>query len=539
MYTREDSALAELTFFDTEPEAVRAAGPKIGPIHSGVIPPPPELRRGVPTGAVLSPLAITLDGLRPGKARKRVTHVVVHTTGSKQAIDSKKSGWKKPAVSFALAIYRNPNIVGFPHYVIDFNGTIYAVTDERHVASHAGWGKGGDAVFKAASWRSPAWWLSVWGSRGFRSPLDLLPSGVTGPNTESIGIELLNTTTQQYTDEQYRALARLIVDIEKRHGLAISSAPSPKLLGHEDFSPHTRADGNGGWDPGAHRKNPRFSWGKLWSYMRGSASTPTSTSTVTSTGTVTNAPGTPPANPQAYRKFRLTHYIVFDQRHLPTGEVRVPILGDNGSRLAEGSPAFFAQLSLQGTGRLVDGRLLNVTGKIVPVSHTDYEPVLAHVNAINKRRSTKGIKPLSYRTLGITVTGGRVTGALAFHEIPAAKRGIGYGIQRKIPLVPFRTLAADLGAYKTSEQAFYKKGGLVPAGTRVYIHEFKGMLLPDGTTHDGWFVVNDTGGAIFGAHFDVFAGTRELAKKVKIPSLGTVWFSGIEQRIPPGYSKGL
>ncbi len=50
---------------------------------------------------------------------------------------------------------------------------------------------------------------------------------------------------------------------------------------------------------------------------------------------------------------------------------------------------------------------------------------------------------------------------------------------------------------------------------------------------------NDTGGAIFGAHFDLFVGTRALRKQVKLPEFGQVWFAGIEQRIPPGYTYGL
>jgi membrane-bound lytic murein transglycosylase len=112
-------------------------------------------------------------------------------------------------------------------------------------------------------------------------------------------------------------------------------------------------------------------------------------------------------------------------------------------------------------------------------------------------------------------------------------------MQHGIPLVPFRTLAADIGRYKKSEPSWKGKGGLVPPGTRVYIREYDGIQLPDGTRHDGWFVVNDTGGGIFGAHFDVFVGTRALRKQMKLPPVGTVWFPNIEQRIPPGYDYGL
>jgi hypothetical protein len=222
---------------------------------------------------------------------------------------------------------------------------------------------------------------------------------------------------------------------------------------------------------------------------------------------------------------------VVDQRDVPTGAVRVPIYDDQGRKLAEGSPAFFAQLSLNGTGRLEDGRLINVTGKKVRVLHDNYAGVLTY-----HRRNLPG-KPPSYS--GIVVENDRVVQALAFHEVPAKKRGIGYGVARGIPLVPFRTLAADIGRTKKSEPLWKGKGGLVPPGTHVYIKEHDGLRLPDGTRRNGWFVVNDTGGGIFGSHFDVFTGTRALRKQVKLHAVGTVWFPGIEQRIPPGYDYGL
>jgi hypothetical protein len=44
-----------------------------------------------------------------------------------------------------------------------------------------------------------------------------------------------------------------------------------------------------------------------------------------------------------------------------------------------------------------------------------------------------------------------------------------------------------------------------------------------------YLIVNDTSGGIFGAHFDVFVGTRALHKQVKLLGFGRVWFAGIEQ----------
>jgi murein DD-endopeptidase MepM/ murein hydrolase activator NlpD/3D (Asp-Asp-Asp) domain-containing protein/peptidoglycan hydrolase-like protein with peptidoglycan-binding domain len=254
---------------------------------------------------------------------------------------------------------------------------------------------------------------------------------------------------------------------------------------------------------------------------------------------------TPPADPNAYRRFRLTTYHVVDQRDVPTGAVQVPIYGDDGRKVAEGSPKFFAQLSLEGSARLADGRLINVTGKKVPVSHADYAEVLAyHRQAYagrDKKRREQGKPPTPTAYSGIEVKDDRVVRAFAFYEVSGARRGIGYGTQRGIPLVPFRTLAADIGytKYGKVDPKWKGKGGLVPPGTHVYIKEYDGFQLPDGTQHDGWFIVNDTGGAIFGAHFDVFVDTSSLGKQVKLPAFGQVWFAGIEQRIPPGYTYGL
>jgi len=254
---------------------------------------------------------------------------------------------------------------------------------------------------------------------------------------------------------------------------------------------------------------------------------------------------TPPSDLGAYRKFRLTTYHVVDQADEPTGSVRIPILDDQGRKIAECSPAFFAKLSLEGTGRLTGDRLVNVTGNKVTVSHDDYAAVLDyHRKAYAKgdrKRVAQGKKPAPTVYSGIVEEGGRVVQALSFHEVAASKRGVGYGMARNVAYTPFRTLAADIGTpkYAKVDPAWKGKGGLVPPGTHVYIKEYDGMRLPDGSTHDGWFIVNDTGGAIFGAHFDVFTGSEGLRKQVRVPAFGQIWFAGIEQRIPAGYAYGI
>ncbi|NKI96667.1 D-alanyl-D-alanine carboxypeptidase family protein [Rhizobacter sp. SG703] len=255
----------------------------------------------------------------------------------------------------------------------------------------------------------------------------------------------------------------------------------------------------------------------------------------------------PPADPAAFRSFRLTTYHVVDQADEPTHDIRIPILGADGRAIADGSPAFFAKLALEGTARLSDGRLVNVTGQSTPVAHERYAAVLDYHERVYARRNARlkaqGRPPVPTRYSGISVEGGRVVRAMTFHEVPAAKRGVGYGTQRQVPYTPFRTLAADLGLKANSEPRWKGHGGLVPAHTPVYIREFDGLTLPDGRggsfVHDGWFTVNDTGGAIFGAHFDVFTGSAALGRQVRLPAVGQVWFPGIETRVPPGYAHGL
>ncbi len=229
-------------------------------------------------------------------------------------------------------------------------------------------------------------------------------------------------------------------------------------------------------------------------------------------------------------RFRLTHYVIAEQA-ASDRPANVPVLGRAGEELARVSARFFCDLALQGSGRLRDGRLLNVTGGYVSVQgHPAYAEVLVRA---------RQVLPSKLAYAGIRLRGEQVTEALSFSVIPRDRAGKGWTIQRGIPCEPFRTLAADLGAYRTSDPRFRDKGGLVPSGTRVFVAELAGVRLPDRSTHDGWCVVNDTGGAIFGAHFDVFAGTRTLAKQVPLPAVGHVWFEESEERCPRDYTYGL
>lgn len=70
-------------------------------------------------------------------------------------------------------------------------------------------------------------------------------------------------------------------------------------------------------------------------------------------------------------------------------------------------------------------------------------------------------------------------------------------------LDPFRSVAADLNFWKI--------------GDVIHIPMVEGIELPDGTIHDGFFVVRDTGGAINGPHrFDFYVGRTSQKTVVNI-----------------------
>jgi hypothetical protein len=224
--------------------------------------------------AQISPLAVARGARRRGPAARTmpVYGLCVHTTGSGPA--TKARSGRATALQIALDYYVNGN-EGFPHYVIDYDGSIHAVCDEDHVAWHAGWyARGGKKRW--LSWTAPAWWSSVWQRWNVPTPAALLPAQAGDPNSVYIGVELLaDTSGWGFTSPQYDALARLVVDVFRRHGVQLSEPPNPRLLGHEDLEPVDRANAEGGWDPGAHRRVPKFSWPALWARIQaGGASGP-------------------------------------------------------------------------------------------------------------------------------------------------------------------------------------------------------------------------------------------------------------------------
>lgn len=90
------------------------------------------------------------------------------------------------------------------HYVIDRDGTLYQLVDERHRAWHAG--------------------VSSWGA-------------ITDLNSVAIGIELDNNGREPFPQAQIDALMILLGELKTRY-----SIPRANFLGHADVAPGRKVD---------------------------------------------------------------------------------------------------------------------------------------------------------------------------------------------------------------------------------------------------------------------------------------------------------
>ena len=245
------------------------------------------------------------------------------------------------------------------------------------------------------------------------------------------------------------------------------------------------------------------------------------------------------------RRFRLTYYYFGSAQ---PGEV--PMYNPKGDKIASVTAKSFVEAALEGTTILPAGRAANVARPAYNRIRKGDAAAFAQVYAIAKDNGWLPDRP-GYAGIRISQDGRRATHARNFHQQDATQSEI-WNIERKplqpwacfpirrIPLQPWRTLATDLGVMNRHDPTYRARGGVIPAGTKVFILEFLGAEMPDGSIHDGWFVANDTGGGIFGAHCDVFVGTKKLYRKgPRVPHRAHIWYRGIGSRIPLDYSYGL
>jgi 3D (Asp-Asp-Asp) domain-containing protein len=154
-------------------------------------------------------------------------------------------------------------------------------------------------------------------------------------------------------------------------------------------------------------------------------------------------------------RFKITYYWVVFQTQFK-GAPSVPLYNKKKKVLAVVTDAFARRVSMEGTGILRDGRVVNLHEKC---------------------------KFAKY--------------GWCFMLVDTGKAPFGYG--SSAPLHPFRTLAVPNKA--------------LPRGTVVYLPDFDGMPLPGAEGgfeyHDGCFVVEDTGWSLSGQHIDIFALSEE------------------------------
>jgi hypothetical protein len=256
---------------------------------------------------MLSPLAVVPNGHLPAarrggrKRRSPITSYVVHMTGG--GLPAKAIAQHRDVTEKAISYYRGLEPESrkddiSSHYLIAYDGTIYALTDESIRAPHVGvaederaayldgrWARGGKAkgqgdegMLGPISDVAVRRWRAAWPQQ--RSPQYLFPSRFV--NEDSVASEMTPCGPHlpgtpapmrpglRHTAEQHAAAGLLAHDLGVRHGWdggaalpwwhAWASERPTHLLGHEDVDLFGRSNKGGGWDPGALRDEPWWDW---------------------------------------------------------------------------------------------------------------------------------------------------------------------------------------------------------------------------------------------------------------------------------------
>lgn len=150
-----------------------------------------------------------------------------------------------------------------------------------------------------------------------------------------------------------------------------------------------------------------------------------------------------------------TYYKLADETQFSSAP-EVAMRDSAGNVIAMVSHAFMRDFCMEGSGKLRDGRVVNISRADPPYCRASV--------------------------------------------LDAVRFPWGSGVRNRV-LRPLKSIAVDPRT--------------IPYGSSVYIREFDGLVIPrvgelGGFTHDGCFVADDTGGAIRGAHIDIFAGTSSM-----------------------------
>jgi 3D (Asp-Asp-Asp) domain-containing protein len=160
--------------------------------------------------------------------------------------------------------------------------------------------------------------------------------------------------------------------------------------------------------------------------------------------------------------FQQTYYWLVLEEEC-SGGPDVDIYDQNGDVLAVVSTDFACKLGLEGSGRLVDGRVINYWG--------------SGGSCVNVTVCTAPWYPSQN----------------CYSELDAVLFPWGKGVRGRA-LTPYKSIATD--------------PFVIPFGTIVYLPAWDGYVLPDSSVHNGCVRSDDTGGAIIGDHIDFFSGSE-------------------------------
>jgi hypothetical protein len=153
--------------------------------------------------------------------------------------------------------------------------------------------------------------------------------------------------------------------------------------------------------------------------------------------------------------YKISFYWVAWESQYANEPYDVDIYNRHGFRIGRFPRAYVFELKMEGSGILRDGRVIN---------HDSLCPY------------------------GV---------GTCFVELEPREHPLGQGGQRR-PLLPFKSVAVD--------------PRFVPLGTTLYVPELRGLLLPDGTSHDGCVRADDTGGNIRRHELDFFVESYDNYK---------------------------
>ena len=232
--------------------------------------------------------------LRPKRWRDKEQIFVCHTTGSQLPEDAKKAGLY-PTVLAAERYFKSRG----PQYLCGWRGfeggDLLQIANERIQSNGVGTNevrhkKTGKLLKKgqrqseqgnySGSWEGdlPPSLVRRWKEKhpGVKSPLRLLPRGTRSVNACAIQMEMIPCVFWvngkkvvaaepmrpglKFTEAQHDTAAFLAVDIADRKGWSGDWWRTAQVAGHEDFTPISRHNSGGGWDPGGLRAKPFFDW---------------------------------------------------------------------------------------------------------------------------------------------------------------------------------------------------------------------------------------------------------------------------------------